>query len=958
MGPINLRVRYRPIRLGWCVKQDDFVELRKALRITHTLWGGRFNPIIPLGEPELARQLVKTFRVDCLYCLSDSTEGSALTKEFDYLLWPKFRTELFVDVDYGQRQAAFLDVFHPVRHLHEGEIKDREKPAVTGTMFRWDSADPLGDVFLATFGAYPPENEIGKDYGKFFLKFLSSQEIQLAIDAAIPATAFKNLTPSTLTTIDLDPVDYEWGWDEPGLYHGDSGNFTDIANFWNLRASGIELFFYDPKAKARLGEMAERYLADLRARPKSAQAWRDRIAIWKKSHETEIDITPFGQDLVLLSLSHGTWNGLNIKPSVMGFEEKAVLGTAMEGERLSVTFELPTKPFFDDVALHTQQVVVSVHPLVRTENVVLKPPFFPPLNEYYGREAYFLYNAVRSEREGIGIIEEVTNTSLTIHALDVRTLVKKIFETFGISAKPSSAGLLGLRLIEQMGGLQGCCVFKISGVRDLIHSYLPSQSFTRSAAVTMIGPIDPATKKPNFADYESLYIEARDHRGPLKPQDAFNYLLKKGVFRAGLKLLCPNCELDSWVHLDDARTVNRCEYCGKDFNITPQLKDRDWAYRRSGLFGRDDHQRGGIPVALTLQQLQTAMHDRILAYTTGTDLDSITADIQKCETDFVLIVEAPRTNALQIAIGECKSDGGEMTADDVTKLTRVADALSATRSCEAFIIFSKTSSFTPGEVERCKAAQAKYTRRVILLSERELRPYYLYEQTAKEFEIDHYASSFDQMAQATHNIYFEPRPKTPAPSASTIAPQVAPAQDSPVPVTTTPPRSFLYFAYGSNMLTRRLRKRTPSATSEGIGFVEGFRLVCDKVSTDGSGKGDMEHTGNRENRVYGVVFRIHSDEEATLDEAEGLGHGYRKDDMQVATSDGTVTARAYIATEKDKARRPYDWYKDFIVAGATEHGLLQSYIEELRAIESQPDPDPKRRAKNEALLAEQKKPKE
>ncbi len=420
-----------------------------------------------------------------------------------------------------------------------------------------------------------------------------------------------------------------------------------------------------------------------------------------------------------------------------------------------------------------------------------------------------------------------------------------------------------------------------------------------------------------FADYESLYIEPRDHRGPLKPQDAFNYLLKKGVFRAGLKLLCPNCELDSWVHLDDARTVNRCEYCGKDFNITPQLKDRDWAYRRSGLFGRDDHQRGGIPVALMLQQLQTAMHDRILAFTTGTDLDSITADIQKCETDFVLIVEAPRTRTLQIAIGECKSEGGEITADDVTKLTRVADALSAKRSCDAFIVFSKTSSFTPEEVERCKAAQAKYNRGVILLSERELKPYYLYEQTAKEFEIDQYASSFEQMTQATHNIYFEPRPKPAAPPAPTVPPQVATSSASPVPVTTTPPNSFLHFAYGSNMLTPAAEADT-LRDAPGTGYVAGCQLVCDKVSTDGSGKGDMEHSENPEHRVYGVLFRINADEEAKLDKAEGFGRGYRQDEVRVVTPEGAVTARAYIATEKDKACRPYDWYKGFIVRVSTE----------------------------------------
>ena len=89
MGPINLQVRYRPVRIGWCVKEGDIEEYRKALRLTHTFWGGRFNPIIPLGDPELARRLVKIFRVDCLYCLSESAEGTALLAEFDYLCGPR-----------------------------------------------------------------------------------------------------------------------------------------------------------------------------------------------------------------------------------------------------------------------------------------------------------------------------------------------------------------------------------------------------------------------------------------------------------------------------------------------------------------------------------------------------------------------------------------------------------------------------------------------------------------------------------------------------------------------------------------------------------------------------------------------------------------------------------------------------------------------------------------------------
>jgi len=101
MGPINLRVRYRPIRIGWCVREGDLEEFRRALRLAHTFWGGRFNPVIPLGDPELARLLIKSFRVDCLYCLSDSSEGTALLDEFKYLLWPKFKKELFESLRRG-----------------------------------------------------------------------------------------------------------------------------------------------------------------------------------------------------------------------------------------------------------------------------------------------------------------------------------------------------------------------------------------------------------------------------------------------------------------------------------------------------------------------------------------------------------------------------------------------------------------------------------------------------------------------------------------------------------------------------------------------------------------------------------------------------------------------------------------------------------------------------------------
>ena len=165
-------------------------------------------------------------------------------------------------------------------------------------------------------------------------------------------------------------------------------------------------------------------------------------------------------------------------------------------------------------------------------------------------------------------------------------------------------------------------------------------------------------------------------------------------------------------------------------------------------------------------------------------------------------------------------------------------------------------------------------------------------------------------------------------------------------------KTFHYFAYGSNMLTRRLKspERAPSAVFVDTGFIARRRLTFDKLSQDGSGKCDAEETGNESDRVYGVIFEINRADEPDLDEAEALGKGYKKDTVEVTTTETTVFAQTYIATRKERALRPYHWYKALVVAGAAEHGLPNCYVEWLRVFESTEDPKPKRRAKNEALL--------
>lgn len=161
-----------------------------------------------------------------------------------------------------------------------------------------------------------------------------------------------------------------------------------------------------------------------------------------------------------------------------------------------------------------------------------------------------------------------------------------------------------------------------------------------------------------------------------------------------------------------------------------------------------------------------------------------------------------------------------------------------------------------------------------------------------------------------------------------------------------------YFAYGSNMLTRRLRAadRAPSAEPVAVGYLQGRRLTFDKIGRDGSGKCDAERTGEPTHRVHGVVFDLAAHDRRALDRIEGVGSGYALEPVAVVTDGGLVEAVTYVAIRKHRGLRPFDWYKALAVAGAREHALPPGYIDALRAVESIQDPDVARRAAHEALL--------
>ena len=152
-----------------------------------------------------------------------------------------------------------------------------------------------------------------------------------------------------------------------------------------------------------------------------------------------------------------------------------------------------------------------------------------------------------------------------------------------------------------------------------------------------------------------------------------------------------------------------------------------------------------------------------------------------------------------------------------------------------------------------------------------------------------------------------------------------------------------YFAYGSNLATRRLLERIPKAQVHKVATLTGHQLCFHKNDSGQSGKCDIKATDDHQDIVYGVIYFISEDCKQTLDYYEGLGFGYLSKTIEITTLDGDrLEALTYYAIDIDEVQQPYHWYKEHVLRGAREHDFPGDYVSTIEAQESIDDDDEER----------------
>jgi len=769
MQTTRVDICYRPLRIAWAIHSSDREAFRKAVRLTHTLWGGRFNPIVLVDRTEEAKQIIELFRADVIIPVGESADVKNFPKLFPHLINPFFSETLFFR-DMGEvTRANVLDIQNALAQWsNTPEWKAIDDIGVRH--FVWDDDDALADTLLMQYGAYPDVTDIGIDYAEILSQATLAFACRIEKAAPIPMDVLEHPSLGYLTRHGLRRhYTVRAGWDFAGFFVGNAGNIDDLACFWNLRAADILLEFIDPAHIDRYALVRPEYEKRTLASLAQLDSHRRNLAVWSRAEIIDDALKLFGDGLITACNVSGPfiWNGGNVRAPTMMLGEASSLGVfGQEMGKPKVFFALNAKPFCADRWFYTQHLVASVTLYGGDNQHSFHPPYVPEWNEFFARRMHIQDNRLRIEPERIGIIIDAADHDTFLYGLPVPALVEQLFESVGLRAKLSSGGLIARQLISQLGGLNGARVFKIPGVRRLLKKYGPRDAFSKCAALQLIGGKDPDNPQASFADHKQLYIEPREHFTDLTPQMVFAYLVEKGLFRIGAELTCPACNLVSWIALDALKQQNICELCGNQFDATRQLVNGVFRYRRTGILGLERNTQGAVPVALVLQQLDThiggSVHDAI--YAPSYDLMP-NAGINGClfEVDFLMILSRTYPDKANVILGECKDERGTIDTNDVEHLRRVADLLPTNRF-KTYIVFAKLAPFTPEEIALAKTLNGPYQQRVILLIARELEPYDIYERTEKEFEIDSHGGWPGELARVTSQIYFAASPVMGSPS--------------------------------------------------------------------------------------------------------------------------------------------------------------------------------------------------
>ncbi|MEB7544120.1 hypothetical protein [Enterobacter huaxiensis] len=720
MAHISAVVTLRPIRFAFLVKPNDSKRLLEIFQINTCLWGGKFNPIIPIFghvpkwwdrddyKPESALQIVNgyldAFEPDFL------VEAEAgLAKGFGYDPDRVLQLSAMLRRSDELRGQAGLDVFDLYKDLYKKQFQfvRRHEHNIVELIPRTNALK----LFCACLSGSFPEDEDLKYFGQGFCDAFDPKQVELSPEALVDLykDGFNSALQIGHSNIEVNYHDNA----DPTLFVMDAHDSRDLIDFWNLRAMRkyvrpIPLQWIDalspycreyiedchrPVRGNQFGLMTHATVMFARSIPTAniEQLYADYLRVNQDEANRRQDWYP-----PIWRPSSG-FTVRSTRPTLSCAEK--TFDTQIEGDRTEVRFDYLHPEFTERYGANDARWV-NVVKLKNWSNTSRAATVYP-CNYRSPKMPRFqsIQRSILSTTEGFVVFCRFHNMSDLWRLSDGTTAISEWLKNNGVESQISDAGQATQQIINTLGGFRGISSFAHAEIVKLLNK------ISRR-------PISPSIQHQEFQNKINNVV-----KGDIWRNKNAETLVELGAVELGLELKCAKCSTWGWHALRELDLVVACGLCLNKFSfpmIDPSSSQLSrWAYRLIGPFALPDYARGGYAASLTLRFLANTFgnHDATITWSTGQILTL--APKQYIEADLILWHRRKVFNELdhhaELVFGEAKSFRGENSEEKKA----VADAFEvedvermkqlAIRFPGAILVFAtmkQAGDLSPAEIQR------------------------------------------------------------------------------------------------------------------------------------------------------------------------------------------------------------------------------------------------------------------
>ena len=804
MTDVSATIRLRPTRIALLVRPTDFSAIRKFMRVSACLWGGIYNPIVPVFRSypkdwspvppeerhtgaEVARGYINFFEPDAyVEAEPDLLKKIGLDAIYSESLLDKrvFPLKEFLTCemhrDYTQL-AAGLGIVDALKHVYETKLRFKQREEHPAILVKPSRGSTIAE---AMFGVYPtdkPSMYIAQAYSDVF-KPTSMDETP---DAWITVYKDGAVTPFRMTEYKLEAM-RSWHHDLV-IYVFDPTKGTDLIDLWNLRLQSNPLLpipiGWWPDLADEVGKTIMAQFRPLQGNPNGVMH-HTTIEFARSINEEQRDelLANLSPDLPRGSYAHKAWRdrvweqhaGEGIFPKISRLQitakERRITLKVQDNDSPKIDFQT-LEPEFSSfyVGSHHARWVNSInlntypkHHIATVLPFNVTDPSWPSLD-------YIMRKRVVIGTEGWSFVQRFKDDTQTIQFLTQEEAIIGSLKQLGIEANLSEPGRIAKQVFQSFGGMHNIHLLADSETLEFLNKMAGGVRKRGKGEVEEV-----FNRRTMSAKKVSELMARRNQREPWV-KTTISSFTDCNVLSLGLTTECPHCSIKNWHSLTDTDYEIVCERCLKHYPFpqgTLKAKNGNWSYRVIGPFSAPDYARGSYGVLLALRVLHQTCNT-MGEMTFSPSLEIEVDEGPPCEADYVAWIPTEASiEALppKLVIGEAKSfgRGNLIKPHDLTQLRRIAGKLPS-----AIIVISvMRDSFTAGEkrilspfirwAQRLNKKTWAPTNPVILLTGVELFYEVNLDLTWREkggrhaeFASHHHTHNLRMLAEATQEIYLD-----------------------------------------------------------------------------------------------------------------------------------------------------------------------------------------------------------